>query len=151
MKPSSLKVNQFVNKCIHQQGLTYVEVLVTTVLIAVTLVPALESIQGALVGSGTNQSLTNQHYLLVSKVEELLAEPFNALEAEAAAAGSVTVPTSYSDASGTADRKLVFIFGFDGDNDDADNNSFTGVDDGLLWMRVEIEGTAQSIETVVSR
>lgn len=131
-----------------QKGFSYIEILVATVLIAITLIPALESIQGALAGSEVHQSLATQHYQLVSKIEEVVAQPYSALETAAAAAGSTTVPTSYSDAPSTPDRRLVFLFGYDGDNADADNNPFTGVDDGLMWVRVEIEGTPQILETL---
>lgn len=134
-----------------QTGFSYIEIIVATFLIAVALVPALESIEGALSGSEVHQSLSMQHHQLVSKIEEVLAQPYSALETAAAAAASATVPTSYSDAGGVTDRRLVFLFGYDGDNADADDNAFTGVDDGLMWVRVEIEGSAQKFETVTSR
>lgn len=134
-----------------QKGFSYVEVLIATVLIAITLIPALEAIQGALIGSGIHESLTTHHYLIIDKVEEVLAEPYSALVTAASAAGSSTVSTSYSDAPGTSNRRLVFLFGYDADNADADNNPFTGVDDGLMWVRVEIESTGQFLETLSSR
>ena len=46
---------------------------------------------------------------------------------------------------------VVFLFGYDGDNADADDDSFTGVDDGLMWVRVEIENSAQNFETITRR
>jgi len=134
-----------------QTGFSYIEIIVATFLIAITIVPALESIEGALAGSEVHQSLLTQHHQLVSKIEEVLAQPYIALETAAIAAASATVPTSFSDAGGTTDRRLVYLFGYDGDNADADDDAFTGVDDGLMWVRVEIEGSAQNFETVTSR
>lgn len=134
-----------------QTGFSYIEIIVATFLIAVTLVPALESIEGALSGSEVYQSSSIQHHQLASKIEEVLAQPYSALEIEAATVSSATVPTNYSDAVGVTDRRLVFLFGYDGDNVDADADAFTGVDDGLMWVRVEIEGSSQNFETVMSR
>ncbi|QMU60512.1 MAG: hypothetical protein GKR92_01880 [Gammaproteobacteria bacterium] len=134
-----------------QDGFSYIEIIVATFLIAITLMPALESMEGALAGSEVHQSLSTQHFQLLSKMEEVLAQPYSALETAAAAAASATVPTSFSDAGGTTDRRLVFLFGYDGDNADADADAFTGVDDGLMWVRVEIEGSAQIFESVTSR
>ncbi len=132
-------------------GFSYVEIIVATSLIAIALVPALESMQSAQIGAGVHQSLLTQHYHLATKVEEVLAQPFSGLETAAATAGSATTPTTYSDAAGSTHRRLVYLFGYDGDNADADDDPFTGVDDGLMWLRVEIEGSAQQFETLVAR
>ena len=60
---------------------------------------------------------------------------------------SPTAPSpAYSDAAGTPDRRRVFLSRYDGDDDPADGDPFTGVDAGLLWIRVEIEGTNLSLE-----
>ncbi len=141
--------NVYENK--SQQGFSYVEVIVATLLIAVTLVPALNAIQAGLAGSEVYQSLSNQHYQIVSKIEEVLAQPYSAIEAAATTAGNASTPTVYSDISGVSDRRLVYLFGYDGDNADADDDFFTGVDDGLMWVRVEIENSARNFETVISR
>ena len=134
-----------------QKGFSYIEVIVATFLIAIAIVPALESINGALIGSETYQAISIQHYQLVNKIEDVLAQPYSALETAAITTASATVPTSYSDAGGAVNRRLVFLSGYDGDNADADDDVFTGVDDGLMWVRVEIEGSAQNFETVTSR
>jgi hypothetical protein len=34
--------------------------------------------------------------------------------------------------------------------DPADNDPFTGTDAGLLWIRIELEGTGYAIETLTS-
>ena len=62
-----------------------------------------------------------------------------------------TVPTSYSDVSGSTDRRLVYIAKYDADNADADDDGFTGVDDEILWVRVEIENTPFEFETLTKK
>ncbi len=47
-----------------------------------------------------------------------------------------------------ADRRLVFISRYDGDNADTDDNPFTGTEADLLWLRVEIEGTASALQAL---
>ena len=54
-----------------------------------------------------------------------------------------------SDPGGTENRRKVFIGRYDGDNADADDDPFTGVDDGLLWVRVRIDGTHYDVETLI--
>jgi len=81
-------------------------------------------------------------------MEELLAEPFSALEAAAVAAGAPTVETSYSEPAGPPGRLIVYLSLYDGDNADADDDPFTGTDPGLLWIRVEAEDTVHELQTV---
>lgn len=124
-----------------QQGMSLWEVLIATLLLGVVLVPALESLRS---GTNTTRALApelQRQYSLTSRMEEVLAEPVSSLSAAAAAAGSRTTPTSYSDAAGTPERRLVFLAPYDGDNADLDNNPFTGADAGLVWVRVELSGT----------
>lgn len=134
-----------------QHGFSYMEIMLATFLISVALIPALESLQVAQSGSDIHQALSVQHYHLMAKVEEVLAQPYNALETASLNAGGSTAPTTYSDANGVENRRLVYLFGYDGDNADADSNPFTGVDDDLLWVRVEIEDSALRFETLTSR
>ncbi len=131
-------------------GFSYIEVLIATVLIAITLVPALEALRGSITGSEVHENISIQRYHLQSKLEEILAKSFDELESAAIVAGSNTVATSFSDAMGATDRRLVFIAKYDGDNADSDSNPFTGVDDNLLWVRAEIEGTSYSFETLIN-
>ncbi len=129
-------------------GFSYVEILVAILLIAIALVPALESLQTAQLGSSVQESLSSQHFHLNAKLEEVLAEPYSSLNTAAASSASPAIMTSYSDVSGVANRRLVYLYGYDGDNADGDDDPFTGVDSGLMWVRVEIEGTAQFVETL---
>ena len=132
-------------------GFSYIEVLAATVLLAIALVPALEALQVGMHGADVHREATEEHYHVAGKMEEVLAEPFDQLVAAAAAAGAPTVPTSYSEAPATFRRRLVYLSKYDGDDADADNDPFTGVDDDLVWVRVEIENTAQALETLSVR
>ena len=129
-------------------------------LIAIALVPAINALQTGILSAGIHQSLTNQHYQRLKKMEEINAEPFANLLAAAKIAANKTIATSYSDAIGANDRRLIYIALYDADADpftltdpnaDGDNDLYTGSTANLIWIRVETEGTAQGIETLVSR
>jgi len=75
-------------------------------------------------------------------------------------AGNATIPGSFSDPAGQTDRVLVFLALYDADTDpftlvdpntDADGDIYTGETSNLLWLRVELENSAQSLETLISR
>lgn len=135
----------------HQQGLTYVEVLIATVLMVVALVPAIDALRPAIQGSGIHQSETALHYHLTAGLEDVLARPFATLDTEAQALGDPTVSSAlFSDTAGSLNRRLVFLSRYDADNADGDNDQFTGTDEGLIWVRVEVETTSHALETLVS-
>jgi hypothetical protein len=134
-----------------QSGITYVEVLIAAALIAVSLVPMMDAVRTASISAGVHEDAAVQNLHLVATMEDVLAEPFASLEAAATAAGSESTLTSYSDLAGANNRRLVFLSLYDGDNADTDNDPFTGTDPGLMWVRVELEGTAQAIETLISQ
>ena len=131
-----------------RSGLSQVEVLVATLLVALALVPALEALQTGILGGAVHESLATRAPHLAGKLEELLAQPFAALKAEALASGGSA--SSYSDAGGTPDRRLVFLSGYDADDADGDGDPTTGADSGLLWVRVEIEATSHVLETLTT-
>lgn len=136
-------------------GFSYVEVLISVVLIAIVLVPAMEALQPGMAASGIHEIIAEDHYRLTGKMEEVLAEPFADLDAAAITAGSPTTATlSYSDIftypNGRQITRNVFIAQYDGDNADSDNDPFTGTDIGLLWVQVEIAGTALRLETLIN-
>ena len=135
----------------RQHGGSYIEVLVAAALVTVTLVPAMQALRTSSVGAAVHGESVALHYRVLGRMEEMLAEPFASLETEAQATGDPSTPTSYSDAGGTPNRRLVFLSPYDGDNADADDDPFTGTDDGLIWVRVEIEGTVQALESLSSR
>jgi Tfp pilus assembly protein PilV len=144
----------------HTKGFSYVEVLVATMLIAIALVPALNALQTGIMSTNTHQSLTVQHYQRLQKMEEINVEPFSNLLAAAKISINKTTATSYSDATGTKNRRVVYIALYDADadpftltdpNTDGDNDLYTGSTANLLWIRIETEGTAQGIETLAIR
>ena len=134
-------------------GFSYVEVLIAVVLIVVALVPALDALIPGVAGSGIHETLAEDHYQLTGRLEQVLVEPYGQLNSAANAAGSPTTPTTYSDVftypNGRQITRNVFLSRYDADNADADNDPFTGTDDGLLWVRVAIAGTGMVIESLV--
>jgi hypothetical protein len=135
-----------------ESGFSYVEVLVAVILIALTLVPAISAVFGGIQGGDIHEIRAVDHYRISGKLEEVLAKPFDELQAEADAAGGPgTIVAAYSDAAGTERRRLVYLSRYDGDNADADDDQFTGGDDGLLWVRVQIENTLDGMETLTKR
>ena len=131
-----------------ESGLTLVEVLVAIVLLALILIPAINALQTGVVGADVHADIASGHFRLTSRLEELLAEPFADLSDAAIAAGSPTTPSSYSEPAGPAGRLLVYLSLYDGDNADADDNPFTGTDPDLLWIRVDVEGTVHTLQTL---
>jgi len=148
---------------LSQAGLTYIEVMIATVLVVIALLPAMDGLYTSMRGSDVVASSSNQHYAALALMEDVLAEPFSTLTAAAALAGSQSTPSSYSDAGGTPDRRLVFIALYDADNSDGDgdlftvpdpnldgdNNPYTGYT-GLLWVRVEVEGSVTMLESLTA-
>jgi len=134
-----------------QSGISYVEALLAVTILGLALVPALEMLQVAFVGSDVQETSVRLQLQTATRMELMLAEPFANLDAAAQTAGSETTPSVYSDTAGTPDRTLVFLSRYDGDNADTDNDAFTGTDEGLLWVRVAIEGTPYELSTLVAQ
>ncbi len=127
------------------------EVMVALTLMAVVLVPAIAALRTSIVGSEVNRDATQIRHQLTSRLERVLAESFVELEAAALAAGGPGTPSSYSDAPGDPGRLLVYLSLYDADNQDSDGDVFTGADAGIIWIRVESEGSVHSLETVTAR
>lgn len=130
-----------------QRGYSLLEVLIATVLVVTALVPAMEALNTASTGRLVLGTELQRVHRLSSRMEEVLAVPMSSLVA-AAAAGTRTTPSTYSDPVGTTDRRLVFLSLYDGDNADNDNDPFTGTDAGLIWLRVEVAGTPLWVEAL---
>ncbi len=133
-----------------ENGLTLVEILVTIVLLAIVMVPAIRALQTSVVGAEVHSNIASGHFRLTSRLEELLAEPFMDLSDAAIAAGAPTSPSSYSDVAGPPGRLLVYLSLYDGDNADADDNPFTGTDPDLLWIRIDVEDAVHTLETITA-
>lgn len=148
----------------RQSGLTYVEVMVAAVLISIALVPAIDALYTGMHASDVYETSSAEHYAALAKIEELLAEPQSLLVAAAAAAGNHTTPSAgYSDAAGSPNRRLVYLALYDTDDADGDGDVFTVPDPnldgdndpytsyaGLLWVRVEVESSVTSFESLAA-
>ncbi len=117
-------------------------------LLAVLLVPAMRALQTGIIGADVHSDIAANQFRLTSRLEELLAESFVDLSDAAIAAGAPTTATSFSEAAGPPGRLLVYLSPYDGDNADADSDPFTGTDADLLWIRVDIEDTVHTLETI---
>jgi hypothetical protein len=135
----------------RQAGISYAEALLAVVILGAALAPALQTLDAALNGVSVSAGVLQAQQLLATRLENTLAEPFAALDAAALAAGNQTTPSSYSDPSGGANRVLVFLSRYDGDNADGNGNRFDGTDAGLLWARVAIENTPYELTTLVAQ
>lgn len=134
----------------RSNGFSYVEVMIATVLVGLTLAPALEALQSGIATARGQQNYAAAHYRIQSLLEEVLSQPFDELEAEAKAVANPATATSYSDSSGD-DQRLVYLSNYDGDNADADDDGFTGTDDDLLWVKIEVANVVYSLETLIAR
>ena len=104
-----------------QRGISYAEALLAVTVLALALVPALESLQIAFNGAVVQEDVVLWQQQLATRMDEVLSDPFTALDTAAQAAGNETTPTTYSDAAGGPDRVVVFLSAYDGDNADSDN------------------------------
>lgn len=136
----------------QQIGLSYIEVLVASVLIAVSLVPALEALQPGIQGSQIHEDNNEDHYQLVAKMEEVLAEPYIDIQAAALLAASPSTASSYSDTvtlhDGRQISRSVFLSHYDADNADADNDPFTGTEVDLIWIKVVIDNSHHALQSL---
>ena len=133
----------------RQRGISYLEVLIATVIIAISLVPALDALKPGIDGAVLHQDRAQITFVLQGKLEQVLAEPFTQLRDAAQIAGSETNKTSYSDTASVVPH-AVFIWPYDVDNADGDKNVFTGGEDDLLWIRVAVANGSQSLETLIT-
>ena len=137
-------------KGIGQTGFSYVEVLLSAVLVTVLLVPALQALQTGITGSD-NSSAASRQLRLRAKMEEVLARPFAKLYAETYLAGGNTtssVSAAFSDAVGQTERRVVVLYRYN-----ASTNALSGDDTGLLFVSVhyEADGSAGALSTLIGR
>ena len=133
-----------------ERGFSYAEVLISVVLIAVALVPAMEALTPAIQGVTVQETAVTEHYHLKAKLEETLALPFDELSQEAEILGDPAVFSAvYSDLPAAENRRLVYLAHIDADNADADDNAFTGIETDLRWIRVAISGSHRRLDSVL--
>lgn len=131
-----------------QPGYSYVEILVAVALLAVALPPALDALGTQVRGAGQGVESMRLEYKVQSKAEELLSEPWSALDMAVDIAGSKSVPSLYSDPAGSPDRILVYLAHYDFENTDADGNPFTNPNPNLVWIGIQAENGSQKLYTV---
>lgn len=127
-------------------GLAYLEVMVALVLVAMALVPALNALQIDTRGAPALVSIAARDALLRAKMEEVLAKPFDTINAETFLAGGNTttsVSTALSDAAGP-DRRIVILYRTDG-------TAVSASDTGLVRVRVAYEAGGTALETLKSK
>lgn len=134
-----------------QRGFSYAEVLLSVVLLAILLVPALQALNTAIAGSSGATGLPARQLKLRSKMEEVLSKPYGQLYAQTSLPGGNTttsVSASLSDASGNADRRVAVLYRFD-----VATNALSATDTGLLYVSVyyEAEGSANALNTLTGR
>ncbi len=134
----------------RQSGLSYIEVLVATVLVALALVPMIEALGPGLRGSDIHRDRAEVNFVLQGKLEQVLAESFDDLDAAASKAGDFKVATTYSDLAADVPHE-VFIWRWDVDNADADDDPFTDGEDDILWIRVATVDELTELQTLISR
>ena len=134
----------------HKLGFTYLEILIAITLIAIALVPMMNSLQSGLQGTALHKTKVEVLHVLTGELEQVLAEPFDDLDAAATTAGAYTTPTTYSD-SGAAIPYNAFIWRYDADNADGDGDWFTGGEEDLLWIKVATLDESQSFETLLNK
>lgn len=136
----------FIPRHFMQRGFSYAEVLLSVLLIAILLVPALQALTGAIAGSSSN--LAARQFALRGKLEEALSQPFGKLYAETYLAGGNTatsVSANFSDLAGITDRRVVVLYRFD-----AATGALSAGDTGLLYVSVyyEADGSGSALNTL---
>lgn len=127
-------------------GFAYVEVLVALVLVLTALVPALEALQSGVRGSQALGAIAARDAALREKMEEVLAKPFDALNAETFLSGGNTttsVSAALSDSAGQ-ERRIVILYRTDG-------SAVSSADTGLLRVRVAYEIGGTALETLKAK
>jgi hypothetical protein len=145
-------------------GLSYMEVMVAVFLLMLIIIPLMRSLEW---GINTQKVVHKQQDLVwhaQTKLSDVMAEKMTSLIDAASAAGAYTAASSYSDAVATENRRLVYVWYYDINNADADNNPFTIFDANtdsdsnpftgsdvvmdLVWIKVAVENTSFELVTL---
>ena len=132
-------------------GFAFLEVLVAAAILAVALVPASSALRAANEHGRASRDHLTVEYLALAKLEAALAASWDTLNNEAVITGGLTESTLWSDPAGPTNRRLVYVSPHDINNADGDNNLLTGVEAGILRVRVEVSGTNILYQTLVAK
>lgn len=130
----------------RQRGLSYIEVVVATLLLVAALVPAYDALYTGFVGNVVHAAEAAGQQRLRAKMEEVLAKPFTALYATTYASGGnspTAVVANLSDPVGP-DRRVVNLYRVDG-------AVASTADTGLLRIVVSYESGGPTLETLKGR
>ena len=133
-----------------QRGFSYVEILLSVVLLAMLLVPALEALQTGITGTQSAAQLA-RHQALRDKMELVLSKPFADLYAQTYLPGANTgdwVSASLSDPAGAPNQRNVVLYRYD-----ATTRALSSADTGLLYVAVFYQGQSgdAGLSTLVGR
>ncbi len=133
----------------RQRGFSYAEVLLSVMLLALLLTPALQALNTGIAGSGND--LAARQLDVRSKMEEVLSKPFVRLYGETYLSGGNTpasISDKYSDTAGTPNRRVVVLYRYD-----AATSALSNSDTGLLYVSVfpEAAGDTSALNTLVGR
>ncbi len=138
---------------LHPRGFSYVEILLSVVLLTVLLVPALQALQTGIAG-GQNPSLAARQLTQRDKMEQVLAKPFADLYAQTYLAGGNTTSANgpFSDPAGAPDRRMVVLYRYSYDPVTS-SGALSPNDTGVVFVSVyyEAEGSANGLNTLVGR
>lgn len=130
-----------------QRGLSYLEVLIAISIIAVSVIPVGTALKHSLDVDAHSRDVTERHFLMLKKMEEVLSYSYLELSQDA----SASLSTRFSDDASADPRRLVYVMEADGDNADADNRLDTGADTELLLIRTEYADGTHRLEALRSR
>lgn len=148
------------------RGLSYVEVMLASALIAVALAPALQAVTSGLQGARVHAGLSQGMPAVFGKMEELLARPYPALYRAAIAGGSAGGSATTAIAAFDPALPLAFPLsatvpagpGFsDSDVDvfihsvDPNTGAAAATDTGLLQIRVQAKVGGQTVRSYKAR
>jgi type II secretory pathway pseudopilin PulG len=133
-----------------ERGFSYLEVLLSVVLLGVLLVPALEALQSG-ISDGHGHSLAARQLQLKARMEEIAAKPFAALYSQTYLPGGNTttsVNASLSDAVGAPMRRNVVLYRYD-----PGAAGLSAADTGVLFVAVyyAAEGPGSGLSTLIGR
>ncbi len=132
-----------------ERGFSYVEILLSVVLLTALLVPALQALQSSVAG-GQSPSLAARQLTLRDKMEQVLAKPFADLYTQTYLPGGNTTSANalFSDPVGASGRRIVVLYRYD-----TSTGALNPNDTGLMFVSVyyEAEGSANGLNTLVGR
>lgn len=131
----------------RQAGFSYLEVLLSLVLLGTLLVPALEALRDAMAGPRVQAELVTEQLRLASGLEQVLALPYSNLLARA---GDAQVPSTLSEPATVPGRLLVYVSRYDSTDADGDGDPFSGGSANLLWVAVSSEHSHRRLTTLVA-